>query len=54
MLSEVEDIKSAVINDYDILKYIFDVYRARDKHLVDKKKRFDYNDSIADSLVEFE
>eukprot|EP00703_Trepomonas_sp_PC1_P005306 JAP91300.1 hypothetical protein TPC1_17125 [Trepomonas sp. PC1] len=49
---EIENIKSAVISNWDVLKFIFQYYRGRDLQLV--KKGSNQRENIIDKLIEGE
>ncbi|CAL6057228.1 Conserved_hypothetical protein [Hexamita inflata] len=54
LIQEIESVKSAVINNYEIIKFVFDVYRARDQQLVNRKRNLEYPDELAELLAKFQ
>ena len=50
--AEVENIKSAIISNWDILKFLFGVYKGRDLKLI-KKNKGDYADPLEELVEQF-
>lgn len=54
LLEQIEDIKSCIINNYDLIRFLFDVYRARDKILIQQRKNLDYGNKMEEMVKQFE